>query len=288
MKPVGIDTMVVVMARTRIALAQIATRLGDIRGNEEKILEAIARAKKEKAHLLVTPELSVLGYGAGDIYIDKAREGAQALEAIVKRCVGLWAVVGFVDVDRYGFQYNAAALIGNGRIQAVHRKLQLVNYRLFDEKRYFKPGGRLEVAPTPFGRVGVLICEDAWFPEPARVLALRGAELLVVIGASPYDRGKDKLWEDYLRVRCIDNILPLAFCNQAGVQDGVTYWGGSMMIDAEGRVVKRGKLLEEDFVIAEISSGDARHARRRDIRIREIRRDVLEDLLKAYDDREKD
>ncbi|MGH8103277.1 MAG: carbon-nitrogen hydrolase family protein [bacterium] len=275
------------MTRIQIALAQIATRLGDIRGNQQKILDSITRARKQKAHLLVTPELSVLGYGAGDIYIDKARENLNALNAVVKHTTGLWAIVGFVDVDDYGFLYNAAALIGDGKIHGIHRKLQLVNYRLFDEKRYFKPGNRLEVFPTPFGRVGILICEDAWFPETARALALRGADLLVCIGASPYDRGKDKLWEDYLRVRCLDNIVPLAFCNQAGIQDGVTFWGGSMMFDAEGKVLKRGKLLHEDFVLAGIPAGDARHARRRDIRIREIRRDILQDVLQAYDDREK-
>jgi len=274
------------MLSYRIALAQMETRLGDVKGNAEKVLAAIERAKKEKVDLLITPEMALLGFGAGDIYLDKVRENEKALFSMLNKIKRVDAVIGFVHRDALGFYHNAAALVCNASIAGLYYKYQLVNYRLFDEKRYFKPGNTLPVFWSTLGRIGMLICEDIWFPEPARVMALRAADLLVCLSASPYERGKEEIWEQYLRVRAMDNILPIAFCNQAGCQDGVTYWGGSMVINAEGQVLARGKFLQEDFVIAELPITDAYRTRRRDIRLRELRREVFQTLLNAYDDRE--
>lgn len=272
------------MKLLKVGLAQIATRLGDVRGNTEKILDSLERAKKEKVDILLTPELATMGFGSGDIYLDKVKENLKALRKIVKEAgrMKIWAIVGHVEEDKLGFFYNAAALIGEGEIKGIFRKVQLVNYRLFDEKRYFKPGNHLPVFETPFGRIGILICEDVWFPEPARALTFRGAEILMVLSASPYDHGKVGIWEDYLRERGYDNLLPIAFSNQAGVQDGVTYWGGSMALNASGEIIIRGVLVDEDFVVAEFDLEESNRLRRRDIRVREVRREMLEELLRAY------
>lgn len=272
----------------RFGLAQIATRLGDVEGNKKKILEAIRRGRKEKVQIILTPELATLGFGSGDIYLDKVEENLKALDEIreASRENHVWIVVGYVEKDSLGFYYNSAALIGEGEIQGNFRKIQLVNYRLFDEKRYFRPGSKLSVFETPFGKIGILICEDVWFPEPARALTFRGAEILLVLSASPFDRGKVELWEDYLKVRVYDNILPLAFANQAGVQDGVTYWGGSMVFNARGEIIAKAKLLEEDFLVAEIDLEEAKRLRRRDIRVREVRKEILNEVMKAFEEAE--
>jgi NAD+ synthase (glutamine-hydrolysing) len=272
----------------RIGLAQIATRLGDVEGNKKKIMDAIKRGREEKVQIILTPELATLGFGSGDIYLDKVEENLRALDEIreVSKENHVWIVVGYVEKDSLGFYYNSAALLGEGKVQGNFRKIQLVNYRLFDEKRYFKPGSELPVFETPFGRIGILICEDVWFPEPARALTFRGAEILLVLSASPFDRGKVELWEDYLKVRVYDNILPLAFSNQAGVQDGVTYWGGSMVFNARGEIIARAKLLEEDFLVAEIDLEESKRLRRRDIRVREVRREILNELIRAFEESE--
>jgi len=274
------------MRTLRIAVAQLSAPLGDIHGNRDRVIAALHRAHETGADILLTPELVLLGFGSGDIYLDKVEQNLQALHEIVKASRDLHpvAVVGFVHRDDRGFHYNAAAVIHRGKILGIHHKVQLVNYRLFDEKRYFQRGTRILPFPTPMGRLGILICEDAWFPEPARILALRGAEVLLVLSASPYSRGKVALWEDYLRVRALDNLLPMVFVNMAGIQDGVAYWGGSMHLSARGEVLDRAAFLEEDFQIWEVDLDEPRLLRRRDIRLRELRRETIEELLRAYEE----
>jgi NAD+ synthase (glutamine-hydrolysing) len=267
------------MKKIKVALLQIETRLGDVWGNTQKIKNYLIQAQQKGAQLAVTPELATLGFGSGDIYLDKVDENLEALEEL-KELVGtldIWAIVGFVEKDDLGFFYNSAALLYGGEVKGVYRKVQLVNYRLFDEKRYFAPGRSLPVFKTPFARLGILICEDVWFPEPARAMTFRGAELLVVLSASPYAVGKVELWQDYLRERTYDNLLPIVFANQAGIQDGVAYWGGSMALSARGEILKMGKLLEEDLVIVEIDLDEAKTLRRRDIRVREVRKEILDE-----------
>ncbi len=274
------------MRKIQIGLLQIETRLGDVQGNTEKILDFLRKAEEAGVDLAVTPELATLGFGSGDIYLDKVAQNLEALDRIREATEDLraWVVVGFVEKNPLGFFHNAAALIGQGRIHGIYRKVQLVNYRLFDEKRYFSPGYQLPVFETPFARLGILICEDLWFPEPARAMTFRGAELLVVLSASPYSLHKVEIWEDYLRVRVYDNLLPAVFVNQAGVQDGVTYWGGSMAFSARGELVYRAKLLEEELAVVTLDLEESYLLRRRDIRVREVRKEILEDLLRAYEE----
>ncbi|MDD5572194.1 MAG: hypothetical protein PHQ71_00210 [Candidatus Hydrothermia bacterium] len=270
----------------KVGLAQISARLGHIEYNTSQIVEYMQKAKEEDAEIVVFPELSTIGYGSGDVYLDKVDENLEALSRIVSEAgkLDLWAIVGYVEKDLRGFFYNSAALIGEGEIKGKFAKTQLVNYRLFDEMKYFKPGSLLPVFETPFGKVGILISEDVWFPEAARALTFRGAEVIFVLSASPFDRGKIEIWDDFLKVRALDNILPLAFVNMSGVQDGVTYWGGSAVYSATGKIVKRLKLIESDFEVVPVDIEESKRLRRRDIRVREVRRDILEEVLKAFDE----
>lgn len=269
------------MRKVRVALLQLSTRLGAIDENMEKILRGIEIAKKEGAQIIVTPELATLGYGSGDIYLDKVADNLKAVEKISERVGKFYLILGYVEEDKKGFFYNSAALIYDKEIIGNYRKVQLVNYRLFDEKRYFKAGNKMPVFETEFGKIGILICEDVWFPEPPRAMALRGACVLFVIGASPYEKGKDGIWINYLRQRVYDNILPVCFCNQAGCQDGVTYMGFSMYLNARGEIVASAKMIEEDILVFDLDLDEYKRIRRRDIRLREVRREVLEDLLDA-------
>ncbi len=277
------------MRKLRIGIGQIITRLGDIKGNRERILRFIERGKEENVDVIVFPELSTLGFGSGDIYLDKVNENLELVNELVdiSKNIHPYLIIGFVDRDERGFFYNAAAIIGKGNILGIHRKVQLVNYRLFDEKRYFTPGTSVNVFSTPWGKTGILICEDVWFPEPARILAFKGAEIIFVLSASPFDRGKPEVWKAFLTSRIYDNILPFVMVNQAGIQDGVTYWGGSMVFDAAGNLTHQAALLEEEFMVAEVNLDLFRVLRRRDIRLRETRLEILEELLNAYREMQK-
>lgn len=274
------------MRKVRVSLLQLSTRLGKIDENCEKILKGIEEARKEKAEIIVTPEIATLGYGSGDIYIDKVRENLDMVKKIKERVKDFYLILGYVEEDNKGFFYNSAALIYNGEIIGNYRKVQLVNYRLFDEKRYFKPGNSMPVFKTKFGKIGILICEDVWFPEPPRAMALRGAEVLFVIGASPFERKKDEIWINYLKQRVYDNILPVVFCNQAGCQEGIVYMGFSMYINARGDIVAQGKIAEEEIITFDVDLDEYKRLRRRDIRLREVRREIIEDLLRALEEME--
>ncbi len=272
------------MSKVKIGLAQIITRLGDIEGNRKRIFEAINKGKAQNVNIIVFPELATLGFGSGDIYLDRIDENLKVVDDIIKfsKDIPQWIILGYVERDKHGFFHNSAAVIGNGKLVGKYRKVQLVNYRLFDEKRYFSPGTQVSPVDTPFGKIGILICEDVWFPEPARILTMKGAEIIFVLSASPYDRGKPEKWEAFLKSRALDNIIPFVMVNQAGIQDGVTYWGGSFSIDASGKIIKRAKLLQPEMLVLEIDTDLSKILRRRDIRVREIRLEILEELLKAY------
>ena len=272
--------------RILVAAAQISAPLGDVEGNTQKIIDAISSAEDKGVDVVITPELAILGYGSGDIYLDKADENMAALHRIVEHTAGkkVMAIVGFMEKDELGFFYDAAAVIRDGNLMEIYRKVQLVNYRLFDEKRYFRPGSSLPVFSADFGKFGILICEDVWFPEPARALTFRGAKVIFVLSASPYSRKKPETWRGFLKERAYDNLLPFAFSNMAGLHDGVTYWGGSMAVSASGELIGQGKLLEEDMPIFEIDLSESERLRRRDIRVREVRREILQELINAFDE----
>ena len=270
----------------RIGLAQIEPIQGSITKNTEKILEHVDKAEQHEVDLLVTPELATIGYGCGDIFLDKVDENLEALKQIKEEIKGFYAIIGYVEKDENGFLYNSAALIKDREMLGNYRKVQLVNYRLFDEKRYFKHGNSCPVFETEFGKIGVLICEDLWYPEPARALTFRGASLIACISASPYEAGKPDAWNMLLKQRVNDNLVYMAFVNQVGCQDGVTYWGASKVLNPAGIIVTEADLISEDFVATDIDLKDVERVRRRDLRCRDIRREIIEDVLKAYEARE--
>jgi NAD+ synthase (glutamine-hydrolysing) len=253
----------------RVALAQIDATVGDIEGNAAKIAEWITRARDEGASLVVFPELAVTGYPPEDLllktrFIDDARKALDQLAADTR---GIVAAVGFPELE--DDVYNSAAVLADGEVKAVYRKMHLPNYGPFDEQRYFRAADQPATIDLNGVTVGLTICEDIWEPgPPATDEALTGAELIVNLSASPYHRGKGPQRERMLVQRAVDNLVAVAFCNAVGGQDELVFDGHSVGIDQEGTVLARAPQFEEALVQFTFDPGAVVSARLRDTRHR--------------------
>jgi NAD+ synthase (glutamine-hydrolysing) len=236
----------------RIALAQLNLLVGDVPGNVARVVEAIARARDaHDADLVVFPELTLSGYPPEDLLFHRGfRHQIEAGLAQLQREAGdTAAVVGLPEYS--GAQiFNAAALVSHGIVQAMHRKNCLPNYRVFDEKRYFSAGAQPTVVDVRGVRVGLIVCEDAWEPEPAQLARASGAEVIVVVNASPFEVHKQREREDILRARVLDVGLPFVYVNLVGGQDELVFDGGSFVMNAAGEVVLRTPSFQEGLSIA--------------------------------------
>src|SRR6476469_1833008 len=203
------------MSRLTVALAQIDPTVGDLDGNAEKIRGGIERARAEGAQLVLFPELALTGYPPEDLLIK-----THFLRATAERL----------------------AVLADGRVQAVYRKVFLPNYGVFDEQRYFQQGNEpalIEIDGIP---IGLTICEDIWQPgPPATSEALAGAQVIANISASPYHAGKGREREQMLAQRARDNVAAVVFCNLVGGQDELVFDGHSVAIDQDGEIVARAR-----------------------------------------------
>src|SRR6187397_432930 len=191
----------------RIALAQINPTVGDIAGNEAKIREYLARARSEGAQLVLFPELAVTGYPPEDLLLKEhfLADARAAIERIAADAQGIVALVGFPE--RADDVYNAAAVLADGGVQAVYRKVNLPNYGVFDELRYFQRGPGGAIVEVDGVEVGLTVCEDIWVPGPPMTdEALAGARLVVNSSASPYHAGKGVERERMIAQRARDNL----------------------------------------------------------------------------------
>lgn len=231
----------------KIALAQLNLLVGDVHGNATRVIATTRRARAElKADLVVFPELTLSGYPPEDLLFHRGfrRQIEMGLERVRHEAQDASVVIGFPEYTRAGI-YNSAALISGGAVAAIHRKAELPNYKVFDEKRYFQPGAQPTVVDRQGFRIGLLVCEDIWEPQSTQLARSDGAELLVVINASPYELHKQREREDIARIRARDVGLPLAYVNIMGGQDELVFEGNSFVMDAEGRVVMRAPAYEE-------------------------------------------
>ncbi len=245
-------------------LAQIDCRLGDVAGNVERHLEWIETARGRGVDLLVFPELSLTGYRLLHLTSRVAIPAdAPELARLAEAAGPMSVVLGFVEADERGLLHNSAALLQGGKPAHVHRKLYLPTYGIFQEERFLAGGKRLDLAPLPGGRGGVLICEDMWHPELARRLAAAGARLLVVISASPGRIGAGALpdtqevWETLTRSSATLNTCWVVYCNRVGWEEGSFYPGGSHVVRPGGELVERAPILEEHLLVAGIDLRDA-------------------------------
>jgi len=245
----------------RIALAQLNFLVGDVQGNATRVIEATRRAvDTEGAGLVLFPELTLSGYPPEDLLFHRGfRRQIEAGLARLKREVrDVPLLLGFPEYTSAGI-YNSAALIVGGEITAIHRKADLPNYKVFDEKRYFQPGSQPTVTDCQGLRAGLLVCEDIWAPQATQHARAAGAQLLLVINASPFEIHKQREREDVARARVRDVGLPLAYVNLVGGQDELVFDGNSFVMDAAGEVVMRAPAFTEGLFVVEFTR-DARGA----------------------------
>jgi NAD+ synthase (glutamine-hydrolysing) len=235
----------------KLALAQLDLLVGDIQGNAERVVSTTRRARSEhSADLVLFPELTLSGYPPEDLLFHRGfRRQVEAALASVCAGVGDAGVI-FGYPEYFGentstYLYNSAAYVTQGAIAATHRKSELPNYKVFDEKRYFRPGTQPTVFERNGYRIGLLVCEDIWEPEPAQLARGSGAELLIVINASPYDMHKQREREDIVRKRVLDVKLPVVYLNCVGGQDELVFDGNSFVMNVSGEVVMRAPAFEE-------------------------------------------
>ena len=272
------DSLLRLPTKVVVALAQINCTVGDLAGNSARIADSARRAQTQGAQVLLTPELALCGYPPEDLLL---REGfldacAASLEALAGQldalAPGMVVIVGFPE--KAGLRrYNAAAVLKEGRIAAVYRKRNLPNYTVFDEQRYFTPGDSAVVVEVNDIKVGILICEDIWGnlgplttrPEPsldqlkgmlssrpeawdahaATAAKAAGAQVLLVLNASPFHMKKSATRYSVVRERIRETGLPVVYCNLVGAQDELVFDGGSFAIDALGRVQLQMPLFAE-------------------------------------------
>ncbi|GAB4400890.1 MAG: NAD+ synthase [Rhodoferax sp.] len=253
-----------------VCIAQINPMVGDLAGNCRKIAAFSRAAYAQGARLVLTPELSVCGYPAEDLllrpaFVQACEQAVTALAQSLADLPDLSVVVGHplggeqrtrsVTVPQ---RYNTASVLCGGRVVARYAKRELPNYQVFDERRYFAAGDSVCVfeagASDARFRVGLLICEDAWFAAPARQCRDAGAELLVVINASPFHIGKGAEREQAMRERVLDCGLPLIYAHGVGGQDEVVFEGGSFALNARGELAARAPSFEEISLLAHVES----------------------------------
>jgi NAD+ synthase (glutamine-hydrolysing) len=253
----------------RVALAQIDPTVGDIRGNVRKIGEHTSAAREQGAALVVFPELTISGYPPEDLllktsFLDQAGE---ALEELAAQTRGIVALVGFPE--RADDVYNSAAVLADGEVAAVYRKMYLPNYGVFDEQRYFQSGSEAGIFELNGIPIGVSICEDIWEPgPPAMTEALAGAQVIVNLSASPYRAGYGHARERMLVQRAVDNLAAVVFVNTVGGQDELVFDGHSLAIDQDGRVLARCPQFEECLTLCTIDPREVASSRLRDTRHR--------------------
>ncbi len=247
----------------RIALAQFDFPVGDISGNRERIAKLIAQARDERqADLVVFPELALSGYPPEDLLLRPAflAECQQAMQQIAEDVHGIVAVVGWPEAAG-AVVFNAASVLRDGAIEHTYRKRELPNYAVFDERRYFASDNEACVFPVAGVTVGLLICEDLWFPEPAAETSALGAQVLVVPNASPFERDKSGQRDALLSQRVAESGLAIAYLNVVGGQDELVFDGASDLADGDGLVHPAARAFEEHLLVSDFDSATRKFTR---------------------------
>ncbi len=252
-----------------VALAQIKPKLGCVADNLAAIESAVDRGVGEKADLAVFPELALTGYFLRDLVPEVALPlDSPEIKRLVELSRHISIAVGFVEVSADYCFYNSALYLEGGEIRHLHRKVYLPTYGMFDEQRYLARGERVRAFDTKFGRIGMLVCEDMWHLSAPYILAMDGATTLICLSSSPgrgitteESLGSTTAWQKLTSTTAMFLNCRVLYCNRVGYEDGVNFWGGSEAVDPSGSVVARGRVLEEDFLLAQLEEGALRRER---------------------------
>jgi len=255
----------------RIALAQVAPHLGDVAANLELASDRVRAAAGEGAQLTLLPELALTGYLLQDLVPDVAmRADDPRLLAIGSETPGMLVAIGFVEETDEHRYCNSVALLRDGELVGLHRKVYLPTYGLFDEGRFTRAGDRIRTVTVgePIGRIGLSVCEDFWHASLPMLQALDGASLLVNVAAGPSrapgsSAGLQAIegWHKMQDTYALLGTVGLAFCNRVGNEEGLTFWGGSRIVAADGSTVAQAPLWEEALVVGTLETDDLRMQR---------------------------
>ena len=257
----------------RLALCQMNATVGDIEGNAQRIAAGMRAAGEAGAKIVLFPELALTGYPPEDLLLKEhfLADAAAALRRLAAEARGLVAVVGYPE--RAADVYNAAAVLADGALHAIYRKVYLPNYGVFDEQRYFQAGPGGAVIDVGRERLGVTVCEDIWEPgPPASEEALAGATLILNISASPYHAGKGAERELMFAQRARESLAYVAFCGLVGGQDELVFDGHSCVIDHTGTTIARAAQFREELLVCDLDLEAAAAARLRDSSQRPVAR----------------
>ena len=260
------------MQTLRVALAQIAPRLGQLEPNLGRHHELIDEARGRGAGLVVFPELGLTGYQLQDLAAEVAmRLDDPRLAGLAAATDALSVIVSFVEESADHRLFIAAALLEDGVIRHVHRKLFLPTYGLFDERRFFAAGDLLRATPSRVGvGMGIAVCEDFWHLAVPQLLALDGAQLLVNVSSSPgrdlaatneVGLGTATSWRTLIRTYAQLTTSFVVFCNRVGVDESISFWGGSEVIGPSGAAVFSAPMFDEGLFVAEVDLADIRRER---------------------------
>ena len=248
----------------QISVAQLNFMVGDMPGNARKIIDAAHAAYAQGSRLLLTPELSICGYAAEDLFLRPSFIAAcdDAVKTVATELAGLKDMVVVVGHPSGGDtrtrsvavqkRFNMASVLRHGVVEQTYAKRELPNYQVFDERRYFSPGQGVCVFEVEGVTVGLLICEDAWFEEPARLAKEAGAEVLAVINASPFHVGKGGERAARMAERARATGLPLIYAHLVGGQDEVVFDGASFALQADGTVAMQAEGFKENLPSAQV------------------------------------
>ena len=250
----------------RVAGAQLNFGVGDIVGNESKMLDAMRRAESEGADVLLFPELAVTGYPPEDLVLrpDFVDHGIEAIGRLAAETGRMTVVAGFVDASPAQTESgadsverpvsNAAAVMKEGRVVGIYRKVLLPNYGVFDENRYFAVGDSPDSVWDVSGvSAGISICEDMWLSDgPPFAQVQAGASILLNINASPFHRGKAEEREQMIRDRARTAGAPVVYLNVVGAQDELVFDGASLVVAADGAVIYRSPQFKEDLFVVDV------------------------------------
>lgn len=257
--------------KCKVAIAQVDAKVGNIRDNLDHHIEMIDKAIKEKANIILFPELSLSGYTLRDLAWEIALEphSDPLLQRLQEKSKLISIIAGFVESGNDHGIYNSAFFMEDGKIQHIHRKIYPPTYGMFEEGRYFSTGDRVRAFDSKHGRFGILICEDLWHISLPYLLALDGAEAIFTLTASPTRvTGEASEMENatvnHEQHRAYARLISsyILFANRVGVEDGVNFWGGSSLTDPGGKTVATAKYFSEDMIFGTLDSQEVQRARR--------------------------
>jgi len=252
----------------KVHLAQIKPILGNLEKNAENHFKIIEQAVEEGCDLVVFPELSLTGYYLLDLVYDVAMDETHPVyQKFLKYSNDIAIVFGFVYESKEKLFYNAASFVHRGKTVHLHKKVYLPDYTLFEEGRYFASGNSIEAFDTEFGKCGILVCEDVFHLSSLYILSQSGAQNIIIPSNSPargnLEQGHDasNTWQTSNRYIASVLTVNLVFVNRVGVEDGVSFWGGSEAYDAKGRRLAAAEMFKETGLTVDVDQDSVRRAR---------------------------